>query len=271
MNGMFPACQYVRGRAQEMSYSEEQLDRIYEDYGELTGKKIRLMGSYLLWRFREKHAEEHARHGFCRRLQIMAHCIMGVFEKLPPESDEVPGEETVSDATIYLQAFVFNTFGSIDNLAQIWVSEMKVKQMNGNKLRPASIGFGKKYTRVMESLPREFRDYLDGLDAWLEHLTGFRHALAHRIPLYIPPSFVTDDDVEEYRRTEAEIQDAIGRKEFAKAEELENVQNKLISFLPVTTHSFKEQSKFVLFHYQMLADFHTVEEIGWRMLRALEE
>ena len=44
-----------------------------------------------------------------------------------------------------------------------------------------------------------------------------------------------------------------------------------ISFLPVTTHSFQEQSRFVYFHCQMLADFNTVDEIAWRMLRALEE
>ena len=115
-----------------MQYSGEQLDQIYEDYGELMGKKARLMESYVLRQFRDEHAVEYARHGFCRRIQIMAHCIQGVFERLPPERADVPEEETVRGATVYLQAFVFNTFGSIDNLVQIWVAERQVKGTSKN-------------------------------------------------------------------------------------------------------------------------------------------
>ena len=262
-------CRETRG--QKMQYSSEQLDQIYEDYGELMGKKARLTESYVLRQFRDEHAVEYARHGFCRRIQIMAHCIQGVFERLPPERADVPEEETVWGATVYLQAFVINTFGSIDNLAHIWVAERQVKKADGKSLAPASVGFGKNYTRVMESLPEGFNDYLNGIESWWEYLTSFRHALAHRIPLYIPPSLVTDENAEEYERKGAEILDAIRRGENAEAEALESAQNELISFLPVTTHSFQEQSRFVYFHCQMLADFNTVDEIAWRMLRALEE
>ena len=261
----------LKTRVQEMQYSDEQLGQMYEDYGDLTGKKNRLMESYVVRQYRDEHSAEYARHGFCRRIQIMAHCIQGVFERLPPERADVPAEETVRDATVYLQAFVFNTFGSIDNLAHIWVSERQVKKANGNKLARGSIGFGEKCTRVMESLPEGFREYLNETESWWDYLTNFRDALAHRIPLYIPPSLVTDDNAEEYERKGAEILDAIRRGEYAEAEALENAQNEVISFLPVTTHSFQEQSRFVYFHCQMLADFNTVEEIAWRMLRALEE
>ena len=262
---------FLKMRVQEMQYSDEQLAQMYEDYGELTGKKTRLMESYVLRQFRDEHAREYARHGFCRRIQIMAHCIQGVFEMLPPERADVPEDETVRDATVYLQAFVFNTFGSIDNLAHIWVSERQVKKADGTSLARANIGFGKKCKRVMESLPEGFRDFLNEIETWWEYLRSFRDALAHRIPLYIPPSLVTDDNVEEYERKGAEILDAIRRREYAEAEALDNAQNELISFLPVTTHSFEKQSRFVYFHCQMLADFNTVEEIAWRMLRALEE
>ena len=261
----------LKTRVREMQYSVEQLDQMYENYGELTGKKTRLMESYVLRQFTDERAVEYARHGFCRRIQIMMHCIQSVFETLPPERADVPEDKTVRDATVYLQAFVFNTFGGIENLAHIWVSERQVKKADGTSLAPASIGFGKKCKRVMESLPEGFRDYLNEIESWWEYLTSFRHALSHRIPLYIPPSFVTDDNAEEYKRKGAEILDAIRRREYAEAEALENAQNELISFLPVTTHSFEEQSGFVYFHWRMLADFNTVEEIAWRMLCALEE
>ena len=253
-----------------MNYPEEQLDRMYREFRELTRKKITLMESYISKRYRDGHAEEYARHGFCRRIQIMVHCIEGVFEKLPPNRDEVPEEDAVRDATVYLQAFVFNTYGSMDNLAHIWVSEKDVKRANGKALSPMDIGFGKRYGRVTDSLPEEFRQYLVDIESWLEYLADFRHALSHRIPLYIPPSLVTDDNVEEYRRMDAEIHDAIRRREFAEVEAMEDAQNKLISFLPVTTHSFTEQARFIYFHCQMLADFNMVEDFAGKMLRALE-
>ena len=177
----------------------------------------------------------------------MAHCIEQVFGRLPPESGDVPESETVRDATVYLQAFVFNTFGSIDNLAHIWVSEKEVKKINGNALSPMSIGFGHKYERVMESLPEEFRHYLSDVGSWWEYRTEFRHALSHRIPLYIPPNLVTEDKVEEYRRIEARMHEAMERGEYPEIEALEEEQNALVSFLPVTTHSFEEQAKFVFF------------------------
>ena len=253
-----------------MNYSDEQLNGIYADYEELRRKKNSLMESYILRQYRDEHAGEYARHGFCRRIQIMAHCIEGVFAKLPPNRDEIPAEDSVRDATVYLQAFVFNTFGSMDNLAHIWVSEKDVKRANGKVLSRMEIGFGNKYVSVMESLPLEFRQHLVANETWLEYLADFRHALSHRIPLYIPPSLVTDDKVEEYRRMEEYIHEAIRRQEFAEVEKLEEAQHKLISFLPVTTHSFAEQAKFVYFHRQMLTDFNMVEEVGVRMLGALD-
>ena len=246
------------------------MDRLYADYEKLRRKKTSLIENYMLMQYKHEHTAEYARHGFCRRIQIMAHCIEGVFAKLPPNRDEVPVEDAVRDATVYLQAFVFNAFGSMDNLAHIWVSEKDVKRANGKALSRMEVGFGDKYVWVMESLPAEFRQHLAANEAWLEYLADFRHALSHRIPLYIPPSLVTDDKVEEYRRMDAEIQGAIRRQEFAEVEKLEEAQHKLISFLPVTTHSFAEQAKFIYFHRQMLTDFNMIEEVGVRMSRALD-
>lgn len=36
-------------------------------------------------------------------------------------------------------------------------------------------------------MPAELQAYLAEHDAWFEYLEDYRHALAHRIPLYIPP------------------------------------------------------------------------------------
>jgi hypothetical protein len=40
---------------------------------------------------------------------------------------------------------------------------------------------------VMASLDVDVRKYLNSMDRWFEYLENYRHALAHQIPLYIPP------------------------------------------------------------------------------------
>jgi hypothetical protein len=46
--------------------------------------------------------------------------------------------------------------------------------------------------------PNEFRTFIDSRQKWFENLKDFRDSLAHRIPLYIPPFMIRDEDGEEY-------------------------------------------------------------------------
>src|SRR5712671_1522714 len=88
---------------------------------------------------------------------------------------------------ICIQAFTFNAFACLDNLAWIWVCEKKLTTEQGDPIPAGKVGLGKKCKLVRRSLPADIRKYLKSLDAWFDHLENFRHALAHRIPLYIPP------------------------------------------------------------------------------------
>jgi hypothetical protein len=87
---------------------------------------------------------------------------------------------------INIQAFVFNVFGSIDNLAWIWVREKGLAMDDGLPIPNAWVGLGKKNRFVRHSFSTEFQEFLKGLNDWFDHLDDFRHALAHRIPLYYP-------------------------------------------------------------------------------------
>ena len=253
-----------------MNYTEEALRHVYEEYSTINERRIELASKYLLNKYRREKAQEYAQHGFCRRIALMARCIENVFESLPPEVDLAPDYRAVRDATIFVQSFMFNTFGCLDNLAHIWASENELKEKNGNPLRDYLIGFRKNNIIVLDSLPKEFRDYLNGLAAWFQYLEDFRHALAHRVPLYIPPHFITSDRLEEYREIDARILRAASGGDYCEAERLEEEKFKLVSFVPITTHSINENSKQVYFHVQMLTDFKTVEEIGVRLLDELD-
>jgi hypothetical protein len=120
---------------------------------------------------------------------------------------------------------------------------------------------------------------------WLStYLTDFRHALGHRIPLYIPPSILTPSDTDKYHELEkqksevfknisslthqinaeflpiTEFNDllSIQQKEIEKVDELLVEQRKLGKFEPVMAHSFSENSVPVKFHAQLLADWNTL-------------
>ncbi len=89
-----------------------------------------------------------------------------------------------------------NVFGALDNLAWIWVSEKPLK------VARRQIGLGPKCEFVRASFSDEMRDYLTGLGDWFDHIIDFRDALAHRIPLYIPPYIVSQDNDAKYQALE---------------------------------------------------------------------
>lgn len=189
---------------------------------------------------------------------------------MPTDQVEKPTSEELSDANINLQAFIFNIFGCLDNLAWIWVAEKNVTNDDGSPISNLRVGLRKKNKLVYGSFSREFQDYLNGLNKWFDCQENFRHALAHRIPLYIPPYRITDDKEDAYQDFECLITDAFNRSDFEEYDRLSTEQDALGEFMPVMTHSFQEGAKIVVVHPQLLTDFNTIEELGRKMLEELD-
>ena len=252
-----------------MSYTKEQLEELRTAYRSVCERRDQLVAIYVTKAFRNDKSREYSKHGFSRRLRMLMHCIDRVFAQLPPDTVQPPNHDDVLDATVYLQAFVFNAFACIDNLAHIWVHENGVKDKKGKPLPDRWVGFGKRNKLVLESLTPAFRDYLTVLEPWCAHLVNTRHALAHRIPLYIPPYYVSDDKLNEYHTIGARIYEALKRRDYEEVGKLEDEQRRLKTFEPVATHSFPENAPIVFFHFQMISDYNTVEEIARKMVEEL--
>ncbi len=248
-----------------MSYSEDGLRELEGKFFELRGKSNDLILRYLERNYRNDKAQEFAQHGLCRRLRLMTRCIKKVFEILPPETREVPETDVIHDVTVHLQAFLFNAYGCLDNLAHIWVQEMNVKGEDGQLIRRSRIGFGDQNQEVLDSLPDTLTNFLSEIRDWRKNLESFRHALAHRIPLYIPPGYLIKEKEEEYHKLQRRINDAVRKLDFEMVDRLEEEQSALLSFHPIATHSFDEDPKIMFFHVQMLNDFHIVQEIASKL------
>jgi hypothetical protein len=165
---------------------------------------------------------------------------------------------------------VFNVFGSFDNLAWVWVEEKDLKTPVGKPLPRNWVGIGSKCTTVRDSFSQEFRSYLAERRDWFAHLEDYRHALAHRIPLYIPPHCVRPENQARYVELEHLItRDVLtGNAESERRHRYE--QDNLRFFRPWMKHSFEDNSPIGLIHPQILADFNTVNEFAWRMSTELD-
>jgi hypothetical protein len=271
-------------------FSNDALDKLQTGHSEVAGNYRRLLISYGEREYKNLRAKEYATHGFLRRLQTLVRCIDNVFELLPPDLAEPPTHRNPLDATINVQAFVFNVFVCIDNLVWIWVQEKPVEKEGGTPIPSGWVGLRKNNTFVRGSnstwntssliavgggagstttLSDGFQEFLNKLDDWYDYLESFRHTLAHRIPLYIPPYTIpTDKEADHYELLAGKF-DALKRRDREEYQRFEARRKALAAFTPIMTHSFEDKAKVINFHGQLLIDFFTIEELADKMLGEL--
>jgi hypothetical protein len=138
-----------------------------------------------------------------------------------------------------------------------------------NSIPRRHVGLGKDNKAVRSSLSAELQSYLAAMDGWFEYLSDFRHALAHRIPVYIPPGIVPQRNVEAYNAITVQMTDALNKMNPYDYEQLSKQQCKLLVFQPVIAHSTTETKAPYVFHAQLIADFLTVEALGDKILQEL--
>ncbi|WP_027052796.1 hypothetical protein [Mesorhizobium erdmanii] len=250
-----------------MAYPESQISQFSDELAKWLDREDNLATALLIRECRKPETSELVRHGLMRRLATLKHAIQRTFEILPPQETE-PTRDMLMDATSHLQTFVINVFGAIDNLARIWCMEADVRKPNGTPLKSMAIGLTPGHVPVRASLSQPFQDYLASADPWFAYLEDYRHALAHRIPLYIPPRQLNDEESAEFERLEQEIAQAIRDDE--RYVVLRGRQQRLGIFNPLMMHSYSEQARPVYLHPQMICDLATVVEIGEHMLREVE-
>ena len=144
-------------------FSDETVEQLVDAAATVKARAYDLIGAFLSHDYASDPAREHAHHGFSRRVSMLSHCIRRVFRDLPPDLDGLPDESVVIDATINIQAFVFNAFGALDNLAWIWVSERVIKRADGRELDRTQIGLTDKYATVRASFKITWRRSGHGL------------------------------------------------------------------------------------------------------------
>jgi hypothetical protein len=243
-------------------YCPNQFVQLQEGYSTVNPTYERLMGEYLSLQLANEAAYEYVRHGFVRRLGTLKRCIENVYSIYPPERSDKPSWQERIDLTINLQSFIFNVFGCIDNLAWIWVKEKHIQDKKGRPLRGQQVGLTAGCVVVLGKFSPEFQQYLASCDGWFAYLENYRHALAHRIPLFVAPYTLSPTKLDEYNDLEQRKNEAHGQHNYDLWLRLDAEQENLGNFTPWMMHSFSEGAAPVGFHPQVLADWNIVVEIA---------
>jgi hypothetical protein len=232
-------------------YPPNQLAQLQEGYYAVNPAYERLLVDYLSLRLTTEPAHEYVRHGFVRRLGTLKRCIENVYSIYPPERFDKPSRDDCLDLAINLQSFLFNVFGCIENLAWVWVKEKQIRDKRGRPLRGQQIGLRAACIAVQETLSHEFRLYLASREDWFTYLENYRHALAHRIPLYVAPYTLNPQKMDEHNDIEKRKSEAHNERNYDLWLRLDAEQESLGTFTPWIMHSFSEGVSPVAFHFQV--------------------
>ncbi len=246
-------------------FTRKQLADIRLKYATVEKKTDNLLLKFVYFPFKNQQAKHYAQEGFARRIQVLRRCIDNVFKIIPPGTVKVPSKARLYDAQINIQAFLANVYGIVDNLAWIWVYERGLS----DSIPRRHVGLGKDNKAVRNSLSVDLQSYLDTMERWFEYLADFRHALAHRIPICIPPGMVPQKNVDAYNAITMQMTDALNQMRPHEYERLLEKQSKLLIFQPLIAHSTIETKAPYVFHPQLIADFLTVEALAEKMLQEL--
>ncbi len=253
-----------------MYFTEHALADLRRELATVPAKQVALQERYLRHAFAQERAKEFAHHGFVRRLKTLARCIENVFALIPPERIEPVDREIRDDAEINIQASVFNVFAAADNLAWIWVVEKGVRRADGTDLPEAWVGLRRDNRAVRDALPVGLRTSIERFDDWFDVVDNYRHALAHRIPLYIPPYNVDPANETAYQALEKAKNVALFGGNLQEHERLGAELKQMEFFRPWMLHSIGEGARPLVFHPQLLANFNTIEEMGRKVLDHLD-
>lgn len=243
-------------------FPSEVVKELNMEYSEVKNDYEKFITKLVEIKLENEEAREYLDQGLKRRISAVKRCIDNIWSIYPPDREAKLTHNELYDATINLQAFIFNIFGCIDNLAWIFV-----KHTGHNYKNNYDVTIPKLIEKKL--LSDDFNRCFEALGDWLDYLKNYRHALAHRIPLYITPSALGEKDRANYKELEEQKNKYLKECNFEKYDELSVDQERLLNLRPCFMHSFKEDPKPILFHYQILIDWKAIMYISNNFLKEL--
>ena len=216
-----------------------------------------------------REAENFLRHGFLRRCGLLKRCIQKVHELCPMDSDRVE-DDKLTDTEVYLQSFIINISGSLDDLAHILNFQLDLKLSKHEiGLIPNQKKFKPLHDVLGQNLKNKLSEYKQG--GWFEYILSYRHDLAHQIPLYIPPRIIDPKHEQAYKALISNRFKCSRNLDFQGAKAIDDEIKKIAVFKPIIVHDFLKKHKKMFFHSQILIDWATIIELSSLVIKEIED
>ncbi len=121
------------------------------------------------------------------------------------------------ELTANLNLIYLNIAASMDNLAWALAYQYELLE-NLDENHPSTWRFvgllNGKFLRALQAIGlQKLVKELDSFSTWYSDVRSFRDPFAHRIPLYVPPSVYSENDIEERARLDKEAAEHFARDE----------------------------------------------------------
>jgi hypothetical protein len=146
---------------------------------------------------KSKDATYFLRYGAARRLQMMLWSYATITSTAPPDRMDPLSDYERRTLSRDINVIYMHMRGVLDNFAWCFLFENEPSLIEELHKNDISL-FSKKIRKKTEFQP--FWEEIDRHQDWNKKLKGRRDPVAHRIPLYVPPSILTPDEAVQYEQ-----------------------------------------------------------------------
>lgn len=243
-------------------YSRESVEQLELRHSELQMQLLDVAGATITaagaYRNTTPLVFDHLTYGVARRIRVICHAMSRTYELFPPDATQRLADKDLADVTLCLHAFLLNIAAIFDNWAWAYVLR------HGVVLDKMKVGLFLKTTQQI--LPAPVRDYLTSkrISEWhAESVKPHRDATAHRIPPYLPPSWLTPDQVAKATALSNAWNEHLRQRDhnsaFAAMDQLTNLGGPAFAFYHAPAD---EAGRHVPIHQQMLCDAGVLMEFS---------
>lgn len=187
----------------------------------------------LSYELKNTNARYYLRHGAARRLQMIWQAYRELIFTVGPEREQPLTTDEVLDTQLNLNTFYMHIRGTLDNFA--WCILNEVRRGNTKGIRPMSVEL---FSETIFPDP-EFQGFANAIAAfspWNAEVKKRRDPVAHRIPLSMPPAFISPEEEVRYRETQEEYGKALFKADLDATQRLSDELDSIGTFDPYIVH-----------------------------------
>jgi len=223
---------------------------------------------------RSAGAVDHITHGVCRRLLLLQRSTALICELTPPEREDPLSDDEGADLNLHLNSIYVHIRGATDNIAWALALEHGVfgeVREDAPSFRQQIGLFGKAFRDRLSAAHPEFAEALSRGVTALAELPQLRDPVAHRIPLYVVPAVLTEEESRQHSKLTNEWNRANAERAPDRAEEAMKAMGRLGVFRPMFAHSLREPLSAYSLHGRLGSDLEAINVIIFASVQFFRE